>query len=290
MKIAAVVILYHPTIKTIENIKTYASLLDTVYAFDNTEDGAAIKNRLTEIPNIRYFNDKHNAGIARRLNVAAEIAINEGFEWLLMMDQDSSFNQQTFNFYQNNIINYPEKNEVAIFGPKFSREQQNSFETINPQEANYLITSGSILNLSAYKQIGKFDEALFIDAVDTEYCLRAKKSGFKVIMLANIFLTHELGESVRRASIKTLFIVKKTKAIHSPIRCYYIYRNNLYIQNKYKSFDKTVMEYIHNGAIADIKRSIFYGREFRNIAKYIVKARRDFKQNKMGKYQSQSIY
>ena len=44
------------------------------------------------------------------------------------------------------------------------------------------------------------------------------------------------------------------------------------------------MEYIHKGAIADIKRSILYGREFRNIAKYIVEARRDFIQKKMGKY------
>ncbi|MBB6005615.1 glycosyltransferase family 2 protein [Arcicella rosea] len=284
MKIAAVVILYHPTVKTLENIKTYASVLDQVYAFDNTEEGSVIKNSLMEIPNISYFNDKHNAGIAKRLNTAAQIAINDGFDWLLMMDQDSSFNYSTFNLYRDNISNYPDKNQVAIFGPNFSREQQNSFETIIPEEVSALITSGSILNLSAYQQIGMFDEALFIDGVDTEYCLRAQNSGFKIVQLFNIFLKHELGESVRRASIKTLYLVKKTKAIHSPIRCYYIYRNNLYLQDKYKYFDKTVMKYIHKGAIADIKRSILYGREFRNIAKYIVEARRDFKQKKMGKY------
>ncbi len=287
MKIAAIVILYHPDTRILENIFSYTESVEKVFVFDNTEGLASkINPSLFSNTKIHYFHDGENKGISQRLNEAAKKAINEGFDWLLMMDQDSSFSSQTFNLYRDNILNYPDKNQVALFGPNFSREQQNSLTTIAPKEVSSIITSGSILNLSAYQQIGIFDEALFIDAVDTEYCLRAQYSGFKIVQLFNIFLKHELGESVRRASIKTLFMVKKVKEIHSPIRCYYIYRNNLYLQKKYQYFDKSVMKDIHKCAMADIKKSIFYGSEFRSIAKYIVEARRDFKQNKMGKYQS----
>jgi rhamnosyltransferase len=102
----------------------------------------------------------------------------------------------------------------------------------------------------------------------------------------NIFLRHELGNAVRRASIKTLFLVKKQKELHSALRYYYIYRNNLYLQEKYKNFDKAVMKNIDSCAMSHLEKGIFYGRNIKDIIKYLIKARRDFKQNRMGKFQS----
>lgn len=286
MKIAATVILYHPCINAINNILSYADSVDRVFVFDNTEGFDNHINQTSFNNNkIHYFHDGLNQGIAHRLNQATSLAIYEGYEWLLMMDQDSSFKKETFNLYVNNVLNYPEKENVALFGTNFSRKPQISLPTIDAQEVISMITSGNLLNLSLYPIIGPFDEALFIDAVDTEYCLRASKAGYKIVKLLNIFLQHELGESVTRASIKTLFLIKKTKEIHSPLRCYYIYRNNLYLQTKYKYFDKTAMKDINQCVMTDIKKSLLYGQEFKAIIKYILSARKDFRQNKMGKYQ-----
>ncbi|MDR6563883.1 MULTISPECIES: glycosyltransferase family 2 protein [unclassified Arcicella] len=286
MKTAAVVILYHPTQQTLQNINSYHTAVDKLFVLDNTEGSASIINQSSfNNPTIHYSCDGINKGIAERLNEAAQQAINEGFEWLLLMDQDSSFEGNTFDLYIDSITNYQDKKQVALFGPNFSRQYKESIAETNLVKVPAMITSGSFLNLAAYQQIGPFDEALFIDGVDTEYCLRAQNCGYDIIMFLNIFLKHELGEAVKRASIKTLYMVKKVKDIHSPIRCYYIYRNNLYLQTKYKHLDKMVMKDINGGAITNIKKSIFYGTESRQIFKYLIKAHRDFKQNKMGKYQ-----
>lgn len=287
MKIAATVILYHPSSNTLKNIQSYASEVEKVFVFDNTEgERSMISEDLSQVSNIDYYHDTQNRGIAERLNQAAQKAIEEGFDWLLMMDQDSEFEENATNLYIDCIKKYSDTSKVALFGTNYSRTQQVSNGEIISKEVNAMITSGTMLNLKLYPIIGQFDEALFIDAVDVEYCLNAKTKGFSVIQLMNIFLRHELGNIVRRASIKTLFLKKKEKELHSSLRYYYIYRNNLYLQEKYKNFDKTVMKDIDGCAMSHLEKGIFYGRNTKVIIQYLIKARRDFKQNRMGKFQN----
>lgn len=40
------------------------------------------------------------------------------------------------------------------------------------------ITSGNIINISIALSCGGFDENLFIDSVDEEFCIRCQKYGF----------------------------------------------------------------------------------------------------------------
>lgn len=287
MKIAATVILYHPSSNTLKNVLSYASMVEKVFVFDNTEgERSVISEDLSQVSNIDYYHDTQNRGIAERLNQAAQKAIEEGFDWLLMMDQDSEFEGNAIQLYIDCIKKYSDTSKVALFGTNYSRTQQVSNGEIIGKEVDVMITSGTMLNLKLYPIIGEFDEALFIDAVDVEYCLNAKTKGFSVIQLMNIYLRHELGNVVRRASIKTLFLKKKEKELHSALRYYYIYRNNLYLQEKYKNFDKAVMKDIDGCAMSHLEKGIFYGRNTKAIIQYLIKARRDFKQNQMGKFQN----
>ena len=43
------------------------------------------------------------------------------------------------------------------------------------------MTSGSLLDLSAYEAVGPFMDELFIDQVDNEFCLRLRAAGFSVL-------------------------------------------------------------------------------------------------------------
>src|SRR5690349_9739989 len=129
MNIAAVVILYYPEEKTAAHIKSYASHVKRLYIFDNTE----IKTSSTEVLNITrqlnhvsYFHDGENKGIAVRLNEAANLAIEEGFEWLLTMDQDSYFIGSTVLDYLKCIAEFVEKDQVAMFGVQFQDSLLNS--------------------------------------------------------------------------------------------------------------------------------------------------------------------
>lgn len=286
MKIAAVVILYHPAKDAISNIKTYYDWVDKIFVFDNTETGSTINDELLKLSKIALFHDSENGGIAKRLNAACRKAINENYDWLLTMDQDTSFEEKQISRYFNCFRNFNEKDKAAMFGTAFSREKQQLFHDCGSAKTIKLITSGSLLNLALFEAIGEFDEKLFIDSVDYDYCFRAQMAGYAIVQFSNIYILHTVGNEMYNASIKTLFLLKKKKEIHSALRCYYMYRNMLYLKEKYKGKDKSYYQEIKGYVLSRIKVSLLYGRDTIQILKHLQLAKSDFKNNKMGKKKS----
>src|SRR4051812_611038 len=114
MTIAAAVILFYPDKKTIENVLSYSRFVNTLYAIDNTENpDIEISGAIKQIDNCHYIHDGENKGIAMRLNQACGLARQEGFEWLLTMDQDSSFNEKSIANYISCVEGLKNKEQIA---------------------------------------------------------------------------------------------------------------------------------------------------------------------------------
>ncbi len=291
MKIAAVVILYHPKAEFISNLKTYYNYVDKIFLFDNSETQSSIKQDLLSLKKAVLFQNFDNEGIAKRLNEGAEKGIENQCQWMLTMDQDSSFSDDAISNYLKCFREYKNKDNVAVFGTGYSRNKKEDAEDCKPTEikiteVNTLITSGMLVNLTLLKQIRGFDEALFIDSVDLDYLIRAHFQGFSIIKFPNINLLHELGISVYRSSIKSFFIIKKKKIIHSPLRCYYIYRNILYLESKYKKAGFQLVN-LKKNQLHFLKVNFFYGRNSLKLFQYLSLARRDFKNGRMGKIEKE---
>jgi len=237
---AACVILYNPKKEDIANILTYVNKVKKVYVFDNTE-GKSNENLFQNFENVSYYWDNENKGIAIRLNEGCKKAIADNFDYLLTMDQDSSFIEENIDQYFNAILNFEEKEKVAVYGLEYAANDSND-TTPEYNEVDHLITSASIVNLKLYHEIGGFDENLFIDGVDIEYCYSALSKGFKNIKFGRIFFNHTLGIRTKRGSVFTLYLFKKYVAVHSSLRVYYMHRNMHYIKNKY---GKLLPEIIH---------------------------------------------
>ena len=280
MNIAGVVILYHPDIQLLsENIKTYVQGLKQLYVYDNSETKTpGIEEALSKLhPFIQYHYFNANEGIAKRLNRALEDAAKNNYDYLLTMDQDSSFKVGDFEKYTSQIEAAAYTN-VAQFGvncqPNFtiSKEQ--------PEEALTLITSGSILNLSLIERVGVFNEDLFIDFVDIEFSYRVIQNGHINLMFSNIILNHSLGKLVEGRSLANF---KKTLRItHSPIRVYYIIRNGLYLLFKAKGLNAIMKKDVLR-CIKILKNDLIYNPELVSVYKNLFSGIFAFLSNKKGK-------
>ena len=284
MKIAAVAILFNPDHNCLPNIQSYYDAVEKIYVFDNTENSNLIAKNLITLPKISYHQDGENKGLSKRLNEACESAIKDGFDWLLTMDQDSIFFQDSFAKYINCFSQYKNKEAVGMFATTNTRIKNVSLEMCDCVEDFGIITSGTLLSLKAFKKIGEFDEALFIDCVDHDYCIRTYLAGYKIIRFTKIFLLHELGREVYRSSIKTLFLHKKKKEIHSPLRCYYMFRNIFYLAQKFKKDNPGQIKQIKKDVFSRILKAIFYGRNTIEILINIKRGYKDYKEMKMGKF------
>ena len=278
---AACVILYNPKKEDIANILTYVNKVKQVYVFDNTE-GKSNENLFQNFENVNYFWDNENKGIAIRLNEGCKKAIDDNLEYLLTMDQDSSFTEDNIDWYFNSILAFQVKETVAVYGLEYSIKDINS-ETPKFSEVDHLITSASVLNLKLFDEIGGFDENLFIDGVDIEYCFSAISKGFKNIKFGRIFFNHTLGIRTKRGSVFTLYLLKKYVAIHSSLRVYYMHRNMLYIKNKYEKLLPEIIHKFVKNQRHHISKNIKYSNEFFLVLKYKRKAINDYNNNRMGK-------
>jgi len=276
--IDAVVVLYHPDESIIENIKTYKEV-SVIYAVDNSEkyDHYLIE-KLKQFENLVYINNNGNQGIAHALNVGAKLAIENGADWLLTMDQDSKFEDNGFK----NMIDYIRISNIAktigIISPIHLTIGKNYIIKESVSEVITVMTSGNLLNLKAFQQVGVFKESYFIDYVDHEYCLRLNKNKYKVLVINNIILHHSLGN----ISVYNFFGYNIKCTNHSYLRRYYITRNRLdviftYI-NEYPKFCLNEIKSI----IIEIMKIILFEQNKVLKFKYMFYGFRDFISNKFG--------
>lgn len=286
MKFAAVVILYNPSEAEIKNINTYNKFVTQVLIYDNSEtsNNEGLLGNL-DLDNFLYFKNESNDGLCVPLNKAINFCIENDYDFLLTMDQDSYFIEENIAKYIEDIKIFPGVETVGQFGLWYkSRELKNSglfFYESRP----YIITSSAMININAIKKHEiLFDENLFIDSVDFSFSFDIVLKGLRNILFSENYVTHKLGDSVKRASYKSLFLIKKKKTIHSPIRVYYMKRNSLYLEQKYansklENHCKTIQESVAKY----VKICMNYSRNPFEVYSYVKKAVKDFNNNQMGK-------
>jgi len=278
-RLSAVVILFHPDDTCSNNIKTYLEHIERLYIIDNSPKKNILSAEIMQSPKVNYFNDLENNGIASRLNFALDLAVKEGYEWLLTMDQDSWFDAGMLCRYKECIDYFLDKESVAVFGVAHEKKTLNigcEFSDV----AN-LITSGSVVNVAVAMQAGRFDEHLFIDEVDFEYCYRAKQKGFRVVKFDSIFLNHTIGVQSNFRSLKDLKI--SVRALHSPFRTYYMVRNYFYVREKYRGLFPEVFKKRKKDVFISLKNNLIYGKSRMGTFLAAIKGYCDYRRCKMGK-------
>ena len=186
LKISATVILYNPDDEIFENISSYSNDVDSLIVVDNsTRHDANLVDRLHKnFKNMIYINNNANLGIATALNIGCDEAIKSGSDWILTMDQDSKF--INFKHYKQCLLNLDSYENIALLcaNTNWSEElgipKNPSFDN---EEKFSAITSANFLNLKLFEQIGRFEDKLFIDLVDYDYCIRVQIQNFTQAML-----------------------------------------------------------------------------------------------------------
>jgi rhamnosyltransferase len=224
-RIAAVVVLYRPGSDVLDGILSYLHQVDVVYAVDNSEESdARVVARLAEQVKVIYLPNNDNLGIARGLNIGAQRALDEGYQLLLTMDQDSkAAPDMVARIFD--CMNGVKSGRVGIVAPFHLTRAGRTPPDMICSDVMTPMTSGCLLNLSAYRETGPFADELFIDFVDNEYCLRLRKHGWQVLRANRATLEHNVGDICKFGP----FIATN----HGPLRRYYKTRNRFWVFREY---------------------------------------------------------
>jgi rhamnosyltransferase len=233
VRIGAIVVFYNPDAQCYANANRLANYVDVVVV-DNT-DATVATSALTLDPRVHYIPSGRNEGVATALNRGVAYLREHGFDLAILFDQDSAPDENLLRELPRAMLNLMQQDaRVALIGPVYVDERLGGMtpfvrfapwrlhrivpEGTVPVKVDFLISSGSCVNLRCWDVVGPLQDNLFIDFVDLEWCIRARRKGFNIYGIPWIHMKHSLGDEPIR-------ILGRLYPSHSATRHYYLFRN-----------------------------------------------------------------
>ena len=232
--ICAGVVTYHPDIRLLEaNLEALIPQVSMVYVVDNgSENVADVRSYVEGKPELRLICNSENVGIAKALNQLCTAAKQDGYAWILTMDQDSLPASDMVKW----LSTYTDSSVYGIIAPRVEFRDGDTLilstkdgdkDTV---EISACITSGSLTRIEAWEKVGGFDEWFFIDRVDNEFCTHLQTGGYVILRVNKALLYQRAGE-MRYATLPLIGNI--LLPCYSEVRNYYICRNSVYYFRKY---------------------------------------------------------
>jgi rhamnosyltransferase len=215
----AVTVTFEPDPAWPERLRAILTACPRCIVVDNSLTPAArvfVEDTVRSNPGAELIANPDNPGIGRALNQAFAALHSSGHPWALTFDQDSvpppDLATQLLATARSSPVpvavvganwrdaarpDRPARHPVAT--PAFALSFRRVPAVADLHDVLCVITSGSLFSLNAWQRLKGFDESLFLDLVDTDFCLRARRAGWRVAVSANANLTHRRGakKSVR---------------------------------------------------------------------------------------------
>ncbi|MPV38978.1 glycosyltransferase family 2 protein [Georgenia subflava] len=182
-----------------------------------------------------------NEGIAHAQNVGIARARELDADWVLLSDQDSLPAADMVEQLLAGARRATARGDrVAAVGPVSSDTRSSTEQMVyvsrrwgprraRPDEvhdglvdAAFLIASGCLIEAAALDEVGGMNADWFIDHVDLEWGLRARRAGYGLYAVTDAHLDHELGDRLTKLPGRAQEV-----HVHSPVRTYYLTRNTV---------------------------------------------------------------
>lgn len=234
MNSAGIVVLYDPDQEVIKNILSWSNEVDYVYLIDNSK---ADHKKMFHIKNAKYFHMKRNIGLCGGMNYGCRKAIHdrERIDCFVAMNQDTWAAEGEIS----KLLNAADRKERAVYGTNFKYIYRHKGRRVFSNESAYhdnresvfwVIMAGCAFSSSAFLESGGFDEKLFIDHLDIDFCLKLRKKKYEIVRLGDIYIYQEPGNTVKKKIGNRILHISNL----NPKRRYLTFRNERYLRRKWK--------------------------------------------------------
>tara|TARA_Y200000002_G_scaffold383265_1_gene404581 strand:- start:1050 stop:1940 length:891 start_codon:yes stop_codon:yes gene_type:complete len=236
--ISCVIVLYKPDLDYFfKNLANHKKNFKKIIIVNNDN---SIDTQQFEDKNIYVINNKKNLGIAKALNQGILKSKKLGCAMVTLFDQDTSIDEYFLKNMADKIAEYKGKMKPGLFSPQYKNlvngilSKNIYLESLRLIRKNsneiysypyFTITSGTIIPVDVLDDVGLMKDELFMDYIDIDWCLRAKKKNYAIISINTVIIHHNLGQS-------SINIFGHNYIIHSPVRMYYYFRNAILLYKK----------------------------------------------------------
>lgn len=238
-RIAAIIVLYYPEeTAAIPLIRAISTSVQLVQLFLNSPVTPSLLEKCfaaAGATEVTILGTGQNVGLGRAYNEAVHNASEKGCDLILLLDQDSRVApgmpaRLASSFDRAGGI----ESDIVIIGPAPSDPATGLAYKAPPsprrprdlpsdlKETLFVISSGSLVSVEGCRRIGAFRADFFIDAIDIEWCFRARDLGFRCVMAVSEHMSHRLGRGLLRIPLLRVSFVDQP-----PVRLFTHARNQM---------------------------------------------------------------
>ena len=249
--VAAVVVIFNPDDRFSKLLLSVIGQVDKIWIIDNQPNSVSCSflkdEQIHQRNNITLLENNKNVGLATAQNQGIKLALADGVDWVLLLDQDSILDKDFVKNMLNTAREYKNKEELGFLTPR------HEFDDGRPSVPTYSkglflkprryhmssaeiddtllfgMASGSFIPRHTLEDVGLMREELWIDYIDYEFSFRVRKRGYRILGVGGARLNHRLGITNYLKILGKEFPYQ----VHPAFRRYTIYRNRVTVIKEY---------------------------------------------------------
>lgn len=193
---------------------------------DNNSTDDSIKIIKQKYPYIKIVQNNDNLGFSRANNIAIKYCLEKSADYIYLINPDTisqsgsiSSLLKTIKTHKNiGIVSAVLKvkkdgKELYDIGAKFNKilgrtKHIHQTNQLNKNIEQELVSGCAMLiRKEVFKKIGYFDEQFFLYFEDSDFCLRARKAGFKIMVASKAVVNHKVSASFGEKSWKKIYYI-----------------------------------------------------------------------------------
>jgi len=231
-KYSAIIVTFYPDFDKLFNmVEILLAEKISIVIVNNTPKKELKIDSFINKSNLFIINNYENLGIAKAQNIGIDFLSKNSFYATFFFDQDSTLDKKLIKNLINSLsskvnvvapIKIDKSTNLEIPSFKINKlglcKEQFNRNNLGIIKTDLVISSGILIKMKVFKKVGFFDESLFIDYVDFEWCFRINYFDEKIYIVPSAVLKHKIGKGLR------YFLFLRTNS-HEPFRTYYKIRN-----------------------------------------------------------------
>lgn len=202
-----------------DTLECLASLERSIYTnhkvivLDNHSTDGSNEAIRDNFPLVQVEELEENLGYAGNNNVGIQLAMEQGADWVFVLNEDTILDEECLTHLVavgesddrigivGPMVYHHDKPEViqsagGKFGPRWeifhlAVDEQDKGQYKDPHQVDWITGCGLMIRREVIQQVGMIDERYFYFWEETEWCLRAGRSGWKIIHVPQAKLWHK---------------------------------------------------------------------------------------------------
>lgn len=201
-----------------------------IIVVDNASTDQSLENikklvRSKKIKNLQIIKNSANIGFAAGNNIGIKNALSKGAQVIMLLNQDAKVEKgfllpllinpapiisPVLKFKRKEVWRYDYGGRVnwTLGRPEHVEKTSLLKNSNNLPKIDYVSGCAMMVRRKVFEQVGFFDEKYFLYFEDIDFCLRAKKAGFKVVVEPDSIVVHHLSEKSKKPFKQHLMALK----------------------------------------------------------------------------------